>query len=59
MWAKCVAPFSMAQSFMTAATVSAMEGSMRSPRVMALCRDLYTSLGRRARMALSSKTLQP
>ena len=49
----------MAQSFITAATVSAMEGSMRSPKAMVLCSDLYTSLGRRSRMTRSLKTLLP
>ena len=48
MCVKCVAPFSMAQSFMAVATASAMAGSSGAPCLMVFCRALKTGLGSRS-----------
>ena len=55
-WVKCVAPFSMAHSFMAQAVASATTGSSSSPVIMLRFRLLYTSLDRRARISFSPKT---
>src|SRR3954464_14427809 len=58
-WVKCVAPCSIAQSFMAAATASASGPSSPSPVSIARCRRRKMSLGRRWRWTASEKTLAP
>ena len=49
----------MAQSFMAAATTSAVELSSLAPSSIVLLMDLKISLGRRCFITLALKTLQP
>src|SRR5205085_2590873 len=56
---KCVAPFSMAQSFIAAATTSATIGSRAEPWSIVRQRLLKTFLGRRWRMTRREKTSAP
>ena len=59
-WNQCVkwvAPFSIAHSFMTAATVLATSSSRCVPFLLVLRTALYISLGRRSRMTLSLNTM--
>jgi len=51
-----VRPVSMAQSFIAAATVSAMAGSRGSPASIVFMTALKTLLGRRSFMTLALKT---
>ena len=54
-----LAPFSIAQSFIDAATTSATAGSSGSPWSMVRRRLRYTSLGSRCRITLREKTSLP
>ncbi len=56
---KCVAPFSIAQSFIADATVSAILLSIPFPSLMALLSILYVSFGRRSTITESLNTLLP
>ena len=58
-WVKWVAPRSMAQSFIVAATTSATFGSSGSPRSMVRTRLLNTSLGRRCWITRRLNTSAP
>ena len=61
-WNQCVkwvAPFSIAQSFMAAATASASDGSSGSPRSSVCCSERNTDLGRRWRCTAVEKTFAP
>ena len=58
-WVKWVAPFSMAQSFMALATTVAALLSRRLPSFMERWTCRNTSLGKRARMTESLKTMLP
>ena len=61
-WNQCVkwvAPFSTAQSFISAATASATSVSSFTFSSIVLFRDSYTSAERRALITLSSKTIDP
>ena len=58
-WVKCVAPFSMAQSFMALATTTAALLSRRFPSWMERCTCRNTSFGKRARMTESLNTMEP
>ena len=58
-WVKWVAPFSMAQSFIVAATTSATCASSGSPASMVRMRLLKISLGRRWRITRREKTSVP
>ena len=56
---KCVAPFSMAHSFMAWATTLATSISSGSPCFMVLSRLLYVAEGRRSCIVCSLNTIEP
>ena len=56
---KCVAPFSIAQSFMALATMRAASSSRRLPFSIVACTCRYVSFGRRSRMTASLNTMDP
>ena len=58
-WVKCVAPFSIAQSFMAAPTASASEGSSGSPRSSVCCSERNTDRGSRWRWTAVENTFAP
>jgi hypothetical protein len=56
---KCVAPFSIAQSFMALATMRAASSSRRLPFSIVACTCRYVSFGSRSRMTASLNTMDP
>ena len=56
---KCVAPFSMAHSFMAWSTTLATSISSGSPCFMVLSRLLYVAEGRRSCIVCSLNTIEP
>ena len=56
---KCVAPFSIAQSFIAFATISAVSPSSRSPSFIERWTCLYACFGSRACMTQSLNTIEP
>ena len=58
-WVKCVAPFWTAQSFMPAATASAIDGSRGFPSRIVASSFAATRFGRNSRIAFSEKTSSP